>query len=243
MREDIIRHEYKVEHAFMRGEQMTVRTRIKVCGLTDLGGVQSAVAAGVDALGFIFADKSPRKIEPEKAKKLIASLPPFVDAVGVFVNEEPRVVDEIAQYCHLTMVQLHGNESVEYCESLQRRILKAFRVKPGMDADKLTKYANVAEGFLVDTYNENMEGGTGEAFDWSLLEKMDIPGPLILAGGLDAANVSQAIRQVRPFAVDVNSGVEKEPGVKDIDKIIEFVRKVAMADSEIYKEIQEMELP
>ncbi|MBU0484974.1 MAG: phosphoribosylanthranilate isomerase [Proteobacteria bacterium] len=215
---------------------MSIRTRIKVCGITNKSEAQRIVALGVDALGFICVESSPRNIDPEKVKEIVATLPPFVDAVGVFVDQDPNVVDEIAQYCGLTFVQLHGSESVEYCKSIGRRVLKAMSVRPGMEADILTPYAGCVNGFLLDTYHEKMAGGSGETFDWKLLEKLDIPAPYILAGGLSPENVGAAITQVRPFAVDVNSGVEIEPGVKDIEKVRCLVEEVTKADRAVIEE-------
>lgn len=218
------------------GNELVVRTRIKVCGMTQLSQAQAAVEAGVDALGFIFAPKSPRMIDPKNAREIIASLPPFVDAVGVFVNEDQEVVDEIVNYCGLTMIQLHGSESVEYCEKFTHRVVKAFSIGPdglvgnGLD---MASYADVVSGFLFDTFHKDMAGGTGVAFDWNILETVNPPGPLVLAGGLTPLNVGEAVERVRPFAVDVNSGVEVELGVKDIEKIRQVVSEVGKADSQI----------
>ena len=215
--------------------EMTARTRIKVCGITDMAEAKGAVAMGVDALGFIFTNKSPRKIEPEQAREIIRTLPPFVDAVGVFVNEAFDVVNDIMQYCKLTVVQLHGSESPQYCESISCRVLKTFCLGAG-PADSETEprydsYYGLVSGYLLDTYHDGMAGGTGRSFDWSLVEKMRPPGPVILAGGLQADNVGEAVRTVRPFAVDVNSGVESEPGRKDLEKLARFMEEVRKADA------------
>lgn len=209
---------------------MNVRTRIKVCGMTNMTEAAGAVAAGVDALGFIFVKKSPRNIEPDKARIIVRALPPFVDAVGVFVDEEAEVVDEIVQYCGLTMVQLHGSESPEYCKAISIRVVKAFRVKPGSTESDLTPYEDKVAAFLLDTYSETAAGGTGKTFNWRMVESINPPGPVILAGGLTPDNVGEAIRQVRPLAVDVNSGVETMPGRKDIAEIQRFVEEVKKAD-------------
>lgn len=209
---------------------MNVRTRIKVCGMTDKSEVADAVAAGVDALGFIFVKESPRKVEPDEVRAIVVDLPPFVDAVGVFVDEEAEVVDEIVQYCGLTMVQLHGAESPEYCEEISTRVVKAFRVGPGSTESDLTPYEGKITAFLLDTYSKKAAGGTGKTFDWRLVEAINFPGSLILAGGLTPDNVGEAIRQVRPLAVDVNSGVETMPGRKDINEIRRFVEEVKKAD-------------
>lgn len=210
---------------------MAGRTRVKICGMTEPFEVEKAVEAGVDALGFIFVKQSPRAIDPERAREIIASLPPFVDAVGVFMNEKPEVVGEIVNYCGLTVVQLHGQEPPEYCQMMPCRVIKAFQVKPGMGPDFLEPYNNVVWAFLLDAYHKEMGGGTGETFDWSLVAKLGPKKPLILAGGLNVDNVSAAINQVHPFAVDVNSGIETSPGRKDPAKIAALLRQVAKTDN------------
>lgn len=210
---------------------MAGRTRVKICGMTELFEVEKAVEAGVDALGFIFVKESPRAIDPEDAKEIIAGLPPFVDAVGVFMNEDPEVVGEIVNYCGLTVIQLHGQEPPEYCAMMPRRVIKAFRVKPDMGPEFLEPYNDVVWAFLLDTYHTEMAGGTGETFDWSLVERLKPQKPLILAGGLNLDNVGAAIKQVQPFAVDVNSGIESSPGRKDPDKIAALLRQVSEADN------------
>lgn len=217
---------------------MAGRTRIKVCGITRPEDAQFAVAAGVDALGFIFADKSLRKIDPDQARRIIRDLPPFVDAVGVFVNTDPARVRELVEYCGLTVVQLHGQESVAYCEKMPVRVVKAFSIRPETSDREFAPYAGVASGLLFDTWHEKLAGGTGQVFDWSMVAKFALPRPLILAGGLGPGNVGAAVRQVRPFAVDVNSGVEVGPGLKDHALIAAVVRAVRLVDSEIYGEAE-----
>jgi len=212
---------------------MVNRTRIKVCGITDYGDLAHAVSAGVDGLGFIFAEKSSRRIEPEKARELIKAVPPFVDAVGVFVNEDPDIVTDIIKYCGLTMVQLHGQENVDYCRLMPVRILKSFAVKKDTDGAEMAAYADVAAGYLLDTYHSSMAGGTGSSFDWNLVEGLHVPGPVLLAGGLGPDNVEEAISVARPFAVDVNSGVEKSPGRKDHQKITALVEAVRRVDLQL----------
>lgn len=212
---------------------MIKRTRIKVCGITRPADALQAVACGVDALGFIFAEKSRRRVDPDRARQIIATLPPFVDAVGVFVDADPARVKEIVAYCGLTVLQLHGRESVEYCRSMELRVVKAFAVRTDTDSAEIESYAGVAAGYLFDTYHEKLAGGTGRTFDWSLLRKFTISRPLILAGGLNPDNVAGAIRQVSPFAVDLNSGVEIEPGLKDHALIEAAVRQVRKVDAEL----------
>lgn len=210
---------------------MAVRTRIKICGMTRKEEVAAVAAAGVDAVGFIFAEESPRYINPEKARDIIRRLPPFVDAVGVFVNEEAGVVQDIVQYCGLTLVQLHGAEPPAYCREMTCRVLKAFRVGPQTTAAELAAYEEVVNGFLLDTFHDKLAGGTGQTFDWQQVARLAPTGPVILAGGLTPANVGQAVREIRPFAVDCNSGVEISPGRKDLDKVRQVVDAVRQADA------------
>ncbi len=206
---------------------MAGRTRIKICGMTEISDVEKAVAAGVDAVGFIFVKESPRYIQPELAREIIRNLPPFVDAVGVFVNEDPDVIGEITQYCGLTVLQLHGQEPPSYCAMMPRRVVKAFQVGDNLDAALLATYKDVVWAYLLDTYRKGVAGGTGETFDWTVVEKLDLQRPLILAGGLDECNVAAAIDLVHPFCVDVNSGIETAPGKKDGEKIKQLARTVA----------------
>ncbi len=213
------------------------RIRIKMCGITRLADAMAAVAAGVDALGFIFYEKSPRYIGPEAARLIIEQLPPFVDAVGVFVDKKNREVDEIVQYCRLGYVQLHGEESPKYCEHLVRfaspcQVIKAFRVGSHTSADEFAAYAPHVKGFLLDTFQPDRVGGTGASFDWSMVTALNLRKPFILAGGLDVDNIAEAIRTVQPYGVDVNSGVEQRPGIKDHRLIREFVSAVRSFDGQ-----------
>lgn len=220
----------------MREEsRFSARTRIKVCGITDIEDAADAVAAGVDALGFIFVGKSPRNIDPEKVREIIRILPPFVDAVGVFVDEDDVVVNELVQYCGLTVVQLHGKESPHYCKKISCRVVKSFGVRSETELSDFEPYFDAVDGFLLDTFHEEIAGGTGNTFDWSVMEKIPLPKPVILAGGLTPENIGEAIDRVRPFAVDVNSGVEKEPGKKDIVKIKRLFQAVMEADDRLGK--------
>ena len=212
---------------------MADRTRIKVCGITDSGEAAALASLGVDALGFVFVRESPRYIEPELAQKIIRQLPPFVNTVGVFVNEDPDLVNDIAQYCSLTFVQLHGSEPPEYCESISSQVIKVFRVQDESSLAARESYAGLVKGFLLDTYHSDLAGGTGKSFDWRLAADSSFPGPFILAGGLNAGNVEEAIKQVRPFAVDVSSGVELEAGCKDITEVKRFIMAVKMADQDL----------
>ena len=193
--------------------------RVKICGISDPEIALAAVEAGADALGFVFAP-SRRQVTTGQARDIIETLPPFVARVGVFVNAAPTRVTEIALHCGLTAVQLSGDEPPGYDALLNIPIIRTLRVGNGRPLPDLKEYR--AGAFLFDTYREGSYGGTGIAFDWSLLKKINCPGPLILAGGLDAANVREAVRLVRPYAIDVSGGVETG-GRKDIQKIREFI--------------------
>ena len=214
---------------------MAIRTRIKVCGITEPEDARIAVAAGADGLGFIFVPQSPRHIDPDTVRKITRELPPLVDAVGVFVDEEMEVVEEIMQYCCLSFIQLHGSETPDYCEKISCRVMKSFSIGQATKSEDFAPYAEAVSGFLLDTFHKDMAGGTGQTFDWQLLEHIKPPGPIVLAGGLTPDNVGDAIRQVKPFAVDVNSGVEYQPGRKDPDKLRSFVQAVRKADEHAYR--------
>ena len=201
--------------------------RIKICGITNLEDALLATGLGANALGFIFYAKSPRSVEPEAAREIIRQLPPFVLSVGVFVDEEAGVVQELAARVGLDWVQLHGQESPEYCRSLGRRVLKGFRIKDEDSLEELQTYRGAVQAFLLDTYKKGQTGGTGETFDWELARKAQDYGPIVLAGGLTADNVAQAVAAVRPQAVDVASGVEAAPGKKDPEKLRAFFRAVS----------------
>ena len=211
---------------------MGMRTRVKICGMTDQAEACAIAALGVDALGFIFVKESPRYVEAERVREIVASLPPFVDLVGVFMNEELAVVNEIARSCGLTAIQLHGEEPPEYCRLMVRPVLKAFRVGGDILPD-FAGYRQVVKGVLLDTYRPDKAGGTGETFDWGVVGRLALPAPLILAGGLTPDNVGAAIHQARPFAVDVNSGVETGPGRKDLGKLRRLLAEVRQADQQL----------
>ncbi len=196
--------------------------RIKICGITNLEDARLAAELGAHALGFIFYPKSPRSVRPETAREIIDNLPPLVMTVGVFVDEEAGVVRGIAETAGLDWVQLHGQESPEYCCSLGRRVIKGFRIKDQSSLTLLPSYQGVVQAILLDTYKAGTAGGTGETFDWGLARQAGELGPIILAGGLTTVNVAQAIHAARPAAVDVASGVEAAPGKKDPEKLKAF---------------------
>ncbi|MFB3896003.1 MAG: phosphoribosylanthranilate isomerase [bacterium] len=200
-------------------------TKIKICGITNLEDAQKAVELGVDAVGFIFS-KSPRRIDAEIATEIIKVLPPFITTVGVFVNESMDVVKHIASVCRLNVLQFHGEELPEFCSQFGRKIIKSFRVKNPDDLSMLPGYKGIVSAYLLDSRVKGKRGGTGEVFDWELA-KIALPyGRVILAGGLTAENVGEAIKSVKPYAVDVSSGVESAPGKKDFEKMKKFVEAV-----------------
>jgi phosphoribosylanthranilate isomerase len=204
--------------------------RIKICGITNLEDALLAAELGAHALGFIFYAKSPRSVAPEAAREIIRQLPPLVLSVGLFVNEEAATVRDLAARVGLDWVQCHGQEPPEYCRSLGRRVLKAFRIKDDSSLQELADYRGAVQAFLLDTYKKGQVGGTGEVFDWDLARQAQAYGPIVLAGGLTAANVAQAIVAAQPQAIDVASGVEAAPGKKDPEKLRGFFRAVSSYD-------------
>jgi len=201
---------------------LNAMVRVKICGITNLEDALLAADLGANALGFIFYPPSPRKVDPEAAREIIRQLPPFIVTVGVFVNEEASVVQKLAARVGLDWVQLHGQESPEYCHSLGRRVLKGFRIKDEDSLKALQDYRGSVQAFLLDTYKKGQTGGTGEAFDWDLARQAQDYGAIVLAGGLTPANVVLAIKTAQPQAVDVASGVEAAPGKKDPEKLRAF---------------------
>ncbi|MDH3639418.1 MAG: phosphoribosylanthranilate isomerase [Gammaproteobacteria bacterium] len=206
-----------------------MRTRIKICGITRPLDALAAAAAGVDAIGLIFYRDSPRYVRPEQACEVIRTVPPFVTVVGVFFDAEDAAVAEVVESVPVDMLQFHGDESPEYCTAWPRPYLKGIRMRDNTDILGAAMRFHTARGLLVDTYAPGSPGGTGEVFDWGRVEGT-VETPLILAGGLTAENVGAAIEKVRPYAVDVSSGVEIEKGIKDDQKIMRFVQAVHQAD-------------
>ena len=206
--------------------------RVKICGITHMADAEAAVEFGADALGFIFA-KSPRQITPQKAKDITRSISPFVKTVGVFVNEQPAKIREIMDFCGLDLVQLHGNEPVSACSDLAPRVIKAFRVQGEEILLQITDYKGHVRAILLDAYQKGLNGGTGKTFDWRLAVKSKETGiPMMLSGGLGPENIQEALERVNPFAIDISSGMEKRPGIKDhgrmrifMDKIKDYERK------------------
>lgn len=202
--------------------------RSKICGITRVDDALTAAKAGADAIGLVFYAKSPRAVDVRQARGIVAALPPFVTTVGLFVNASRCEINEILDAVPLDMLQFHGDETPAQCEGFHRPWFKALRVGNGEDIEaQVARYAN-ASGILLDTFVAGVPGGTGERFDWSLIPAA-LAKPLILAGGLTAENVQQAIAQVRPYAVDVSGGVEASKGVKDASKVMAFVGRVRSA--------------
>jgi len=203
--------------------------RVKICGITRAQDALAAAASGADAIGLVFYERSPRCVGIEQAAKLANALPPFITTVGLFVNAEPAYVHEVLACVPLDVLQFHGDETPGYCEQFGKPYLKAIRVKAEVDLLQCASAFHSARGLLLDAFVEGIPGGTGASFDWGL-----IPGelglPVVLSGGLDAGNVASAIRQVRPYAVDVSSGVESSKGIKDAAKIARFMQEVKGKD-------------
>lgn len=195
--------------------------RVKICGITNSEDAQAAVASGADALGFVFA-KSSRKVTKEQAKDIIEKLPPFVSPVGVFVDEEIKTIQDICNFCRIHTVQLHGNEDPLYIGDLKGyTLIKAFRIREEDDLACLAQYKPHA--FLLDSYVKGVMGGSGKAFNWEIARQAQGYGTIILSGGLTPENVAEAVRIVKPYAVDVSSGVESSPGKKDRELMKQFI--------------------
>ncbi|MDW7674272.1 MAG: phosphoribosylanthranilate isomerase [Bacillota bacterium] len=206
--------------------------KVKVCGISSLEEALTAVNAGANAIGFVFAP-SKRKINPEKAREISLALPPFVSKVGVFVNQERYEVQEISSFCNLDVLQFHGEETPEYCRKFTQTVVKAFGVKDSSVLEELPKYKGV-QGFLLDTYDPDLKGGTGRTFNWQIAAAAKDFGPVVLAGGLKPGNIKEAILKVRPYGVDVSSGVELE-GKKSAALITEFFGEIRRSLDELSK--------
>jgi phosphoribosylanthranilate isomerase len=203
--------------------------KVKICGITNYEDALFAVESGADALGFIFAD-SPRRILPETARNIIRRLPPFIESVGVFVNEVPEGITEIVSLCGIDLIQLHGKENPDICAQFMPRVIKAIAVKDDSVLRDIPSYRGSVKGLLLDTYSEKTAGGTGKVFNWDLAIKIkDMGMPIILAGGIGPSNIVEAVSKVKPYAVDLNSGVEERPGKKShalIKELFEKIRKI-----------------
>lgn len=209
-----------------------METRIKICGITSTRDARVAARAGADAIGLVFFPPSPRHLDIDQACAIAASVPPFVARVALFVDPTPAEVEDVLRSVPIEALQFHGDEEPRFCASFGKPYLKAVRVRPGFDLLEYLLSFEAAAGWLLDSYREDKVGGTGTMFDWSLVsvDSSRWRRPIILSGGLDASNVSAGIRTLRPWAVDVSSGVESSKGVKDADKIAAFVAGVRHAD-------------
>lgn len=208
-----------------------MRTRVKICGITREADVVAAVAAGVDAVGLVFYPKSSRYIEPATAARLVSRLPPFVTPVGLFMDADADQVREVLRQVRIDVLQFHGIEPAAYCRGFGRPYMKAIGVGAGEDVSTLAEAYPDASALLLDGHAHGQAGGTGRSFDWRRVPR-DFAQPVVLAGGLKPDNIAEAVRMVRPYAVDVSSGVEAAPGIKDAGLIEAFMSEVRRGDSE-----------
>jgi phosphoribosylanthranilate isomerase len=206
-----------------------MRTRVKICGITGREDAREAVRQGADAIGLVFYPPSPRALSIDQARDVVQGLPPFVTVVALFVDERREVVSNILQQVRVDLLQFHGQEPPDACTGFGRPYIKAVRMRDGVNLTQLRREYSEASALLLDTYRPGQPGGTGSVFDWSAIPR-ELAGEIILAGGLDPDNVEAAVRQVRPYAVDVSGGVERAKGVKDGVKIAAFLRGVARAN-------------
>jgi phosphoribosylanthranilate isomerase len=204
--------------------------KIKICGITNAQDATWAANLGADYLGLVFARDSKRKVSTEKAQEIISILPPFIEKAGLFVNEEAEIVNKVLGQCKLDILQFHGQESPEYCRQFkgQTKVIKAFRIKDEESLEQISQYD--VDFYLLDTFVENQPGGTGQSFNWDLaLKAKEFGRPIFLAGGLNPQNVTEALKKVRPYAVDVSSGVESSPRRKSVELMQEFIKNVRKA--------------
>lgn len=206
-----------------------MRTRIKICGITRVGDALEAVNEGADALGLVFYPPSPRHITISQAQEIVAALPPFVTTVGLFVNEEPAVIGRVIEEVGIDLLQFHGDETPEYCSSHGRPWIKAVRMKEDVDLHQQAELYGNARGLLLDAYRPGVPGGTGDTFNWQRIPE-SLAGKIVLAGGLNVDNVTEAVKTVKPYAVDVSGGVEAAKGIKDAAKISRFIRGVRVGE-------------
>jgi len=207
-----------------------MRTRVKICGITRVEDAEAASAHGADAIGLIFYRPSPRYVAPERAREIVAATPAFVTTVAVFVNPSREEVEAVIRESGITLLQFHGDETPDFCASFSRPYIKAARIRPELDLLKYLSPHTEARAWMLDAFHGDLWGGTGGAFDWSLVPR-DAAKPIILSGGLTADNVAGAVRRVRPYAVDVSTGVEASKGIKDAAKIAAFIGAVKREDS------------
>ncbi|WP_339339536.1 phosphoribosylanthranilate isomerase [uncultured Oceanicoccus sp.] len=206
------------------------RTRIKICGITHPDDALVAVEAGADAIGLVFYEPSPRSVSVAQAAKICSVIPAFVSVVALTVDATPASMQTITSELPIDLLQFHGQESPEQCEAAGYPYIKAIRMKPELDIAKEIDRFATARSILLDTYRQGVPGGTGESFDWNLIPKQRL-SRIVLAGGLTPDNISDAVAQFRPYAVDVSGGVEVSAGSKDKDKVVEFIKGVQRADA------------
>jgi phosphoribosylanthranilate isomerase len=207
-------------------------TRIKICGITTREDARDAISCGADAIGLNFYPDSPRYISIDQAAQIAAIVPPFVSVVGLFVDEPAASIERILSNVAIDLIQFHGDEAPQFCQQFGRPWIKALRVRPDLDISGACRRYCGARGVLLDSWQEGMPGGTGKSFDWQLALG-ELPLPVVLAGGLHAGNVGNAMAALRPAAVDVSGGVERSPGIKDMDKIRQFIAAVRAADLQV----------
>lgn len=204
------------------------RTRVKICGITSVDDAMAVVNAGAEALGLVFYAASPRAVTIQQARSIALASGPFTVVTGLFVNADPEFVDAVLQQVPLQLLQFHGDEDLAYCESFARPYMKAIRMRPELDVTAAIAEYPTASGILLDAYRPGVPGGTGETFDWARVPRQSTK-PLVLAGGLTAANVADAIRVTQVYGVDVSGGVESAPGKKDHDKITSFINNARLS--------------
>ncbi len=207
-------------------------TRIKICGITRVEDALAAAHSGADAIGLVFHEKSPRYVTVQQAARLAAALPPFVTVAGLFVDVSADYVHAVLEEVPLDLLQFHGEETPDFCASFTRPYIKAIRVRAGVDLVQCASRYASAKGLLLDAWVKDVPGGTGHSFDWGLIPQ-GLPLPVILSGGLNPGNVADGIRAVRPYAVDVSSGVEAQKGIKDAAKIAAFIKEVKDIDLQL----------
>jgi phosphoribosylanthranilate isomerase len=208
-----------------------MRTRVKICGFTRVEDAVTAAYLGADAIGLVFYPRSPRNVDIAAAQAIVKALPAFVSVTALFVNETPQRIQEILRQVPVGVLQFHGEEPPEACRLYGKPYIKAIRMQPETDAAALAKRYADAAGLLLDAYSPGVQGGTGSRFDWNLIPQR-CALPIILAGGLDVGNVKQAVQQVRPYAVDVSSGVESAKGIKDAGKMAALLNEVYACDKQ-----------
>lgn len=204
------------------------RVKVKICGVTSVTDAVAIANAGADAIGLVFYEPSPRYVEPEIAREIALALPAFVNVVGLFVDAEPDEIRQVLERVAIDTLQFHGQETERACSLYDRPYIKSIAMRPDLDVSEMIALYPSASALLLDTFVENLPGGTGQSFDWQKVPD-NSQKPLILAGGLTPENVQSAIVQTRPYAVDVSGGVESSKGKKDIDKVLKFIREVLNA--------------